>query len=340
MLLYLTTFLFSFVIALILTLVFRYVAMKLSIYDYPISNVKTHKTPVPYLGGCAISIAFWLALMIVRFSTDFPTGTLRALRGIFLGSFIIFLLGLIDDVKHKGINFKMKFFVQLIAGILLILYGIRIKFIQPDWFAIVVTVVWIVGITNALNIIDIMDGLSSGIAFIAACGFFIIGIPQEEEIYVNFVAVALAGACLGFLPYNLSKKYKIFMGDVGSLFIGFVLAAIALGTKYTEVNNLGLFAPIMLLAIPIYDTLLVSYFRWKKGMSPFLGSKDHFPLRLESAGWSRGRILLLIYAVAIFLSAISFIVTVVKYQAALFIYLVTLVIGIFFAIQLGKIKVD
>ncbi len=337
---YLICFILSFFISFLATPVMRLVALRLNILDRPHSNIKTHKTPVPYLGGVGIAISFWFSLTLIRFLTSFPTGTLRSLRGIFLGSLIIFILGLIDDIKHEGLNFKLKFFIQISSAILLILYGIKIEFVKPEWLALTVTIIWIVGITNSLNIIDIMDGLSSGIALIASLGFFFVGLPTEEKIYVNFASIALAGACLGFLPYNLSQKLKIFMGDTGSLFIGFILSSISLGTSYTAVNNIGLFAPIFILAIPIYDTLLVMYFRWKKGTSPFLGSKDHFALRLEKIGYSRKKILILTYISGIILGFISFFVTITKFYYALTICLLTFLVALFFAFRLAEIKID
>ncbi|MEW6042146.1 MAG: MraY family glycosyltransferase, partial [Elusimicrobiota bacterium] len=318
----------------------RKIALKLSILDIPHTDIKTHKTPTPYLGGIAIAISFWVSLSVIRFLTHFPTGTLRSLRGIFMGSFIIVLLGLFDDIKHKGLHFKPKFIIQSVAAILLILYGFKIKFIHPQWFADIITLLWIVGITNALNIIDIMDGLSAGTALIAALGFFLIGVPVEEEIFVNFVTIALAGSLLGFLPFNFSKRFKIFMGDTGSLFIGFVLAAASLGTRYTTINTLGLFAPLLILAIPIYDTVLVSYFRWRKGINPFLGSKDHFALRLESAGFTRKQILIMTYFAGMVLSFSSFLVTRVNFYTALFIYSIILVSAIYLAAKLSRFDVS
>jgi UDP-GlcNAc:undecaprenyl-phosphate GlcNAc-1-phosphate transferase len=337
--LYLYCFLLAFAISLLLCPALRFIALKLSILDIPHTDIKTHKTPTPYLGGAAIAVSFWLSLSIIRIFTHFPTGTLYSLRGIFIGSFIIVLLGLFDDIKYKGLNFRPKFVIQSVAAILLILYGFQIKFIHPQWFAYVITVLWVVGITNALNIIDIMDGLAGGAALIAALGFFLIGVPQEEEIYVNFVAIALAGGLLGFLPFNFSRRLKMFMGDTGSLFIGFILAAASLGTRYTEINILGLFAPILILAIPIYDTVLVSYFRWKKGINPFLGSKDHFALRLESAGYTRGQIILMTYAAGIILSFSSFIVTRVGFYSALLIYAIIFAAALYIASRLSRFEV-
>ena len=333
-------FLVAFVISVVLTPLVRKFALMFRILDVPYTDIKTHKTPTPYLGGIAIASAFWVSIVVIRLFTSFPTGTLRSLRGILLGSFVMLLLGIFDDIKHKGLHFKFKFLVQAIAAVLLLSYGIRIKFIQPEWFAIVMTVIWVIGITNAFNIIDIMDGLSGGIALVCALGFFLIGIPAEEEIYVNFVSIALVGACLGFLPYNLGNKLKIVMGDTGALFIGFILASVSLGVKYTEVNTLGLFAPLLILAIPMYDTLLVIYFRWKKGKSPFLGSKDHFALRLEKIGYSRKKIIVVCYIVSLFLSFCALLITRVDILIAGVIYLLLLVLAFIITYELAKIKVE
>ncbi len=339
--LYILAFFLAFFSSFIFTPIARKLAKKANVYDYPHTNIKTHKEPVPYFGGLAIVASFYLTMLVIRLSTDFPTGTLRSLRGIFAAGFFVFLLGIIDDIKHKGLHFSQKFAFQLISSVVLIFYGIKINFISPDWFAVLVTVVWIVGITNAFNIIDIMDGLSSGTAVIAALAFFFVGIPAEEQIYVNFAAIGLAGAILGFMPFNLSKKYKIFMGDAGSLFIGVVLSAIALGTNYTQSNRLGVLAPILILAIPIYDTLFVMYVRYKKRLSPFLGSKDHFALRLRAVGCSDKGILLRVYLAGIILLFGSFIVSKVEreFEAAL-IYFFFMVVIILISRYLYKIKIS
>ncbi|MDI6756778.1 MAG: MraY family glycosyltransferase, partial [Endomicrobiia bacterium] len=217
--------------------------------------------------------------------------------------------GIIDDIKHKGLHFSHKFLFQFAAAVFLISYGIRIEFIKPEWFGWVVTLLWVIGISNALNIIDIMDGLSGGTALIAALAFFFIGVPGEEQIYVNFVSIGLAGALLGFLPYNLSRRFKIFMGDAGSLFVGLTLAATALGTRYTQSNNLGVLSPIMILAVPIFDTLFVMVVRYIKRLSPFLGSKDHFALRLRAVGCSDKGILLRACLAGIVLLFAAFVVS-------------------------------
>lgn len=338
--LYLQAFLTAVVTSLLLTPLARLVAKKLNVYDYPHSDVKTHKEAVPYFGGVAIVAAFYISMLVVRFTTDFPTGTLRALRGVFAASFFVFILGMIDDIKHKGLHFSQKFIFQFIAAILLISYGIKIEFISPEWFGLIITVIWIVGITNALNIVDVMDGLSSGVAVIAAFAFFFIGLPAEEHLYVNFVSIGLAGAILGFMPYNFSRKHKIFMGDAGSLFIGVILSAVALGTKYTEANELGVFVPIIILAIPIFDTLFVMFVRYKKRLSPFLGSKDHFALRLRAIGYSDKKILIRVYLTGIVLFFLASLVTKIHSNIdVIIIYLLCAIFVVVVARYLYKIKI-
>ena len=306
--LYLITFGMSFVISLLLTPLCRVIAIKFGILDHPHSDIKTHRVPTPYLGGIAIWLGWMISLFVIRLFTNFPTGTLHNLRGVFVGSTIILMLGLIDDIVPKGLGFKKKFVVQTAAAIALLFFDIRLHFITPSIAAAFLSIFWVVGISNAFNIVDIMDGLSGGLALIASLAFLFISLPTEQ-IYVNFCAVALAGGCLGFLPFNLSKKNKIFMGDTGSLTIGFILAAISLGTSYSKINGFAVMAPLLILAIPMYDTVLVSFLRLKKGQSPFLGSKDHFALRLEILGYSRKQILLLTYSAGTLLACGAFLVT-------------------------------
>jgi UDP-GlcNAc:undecaprenyl-phosphate GlcNAc-1-phosphate transferase len=336
---YSLTFVVALALSLLLTPLCRLLAMRMNILDHPHSAIKTHRTPTPYLGGLAIWGAWAASLFFIRLLTHFPTGTLRSLRGILLGSLCILLLGFIDDAIPKGLGFKKKFLFQIIAAALILSFDIRMHFIHPGFMAVLISIIWVIGITNAFNIIDIMDGLSSGIAVIASLAFLFIALPTEQ-IYVNVCAIALAGGCLGFLPFNLSKKRKIFMGDAGSLTIGFILASVSMGTSYTSLNNLGIFAPLLILAVPIYDTILVMILRWRKGQSPFLGSKDHFALRLEIMGFSRTQILMITYTVAALLAFSAFQVTRLPANWAAGVYGFCFILAIAISRQLSKVKID
>ena len=337
--LYLFTLLCSLVVSLALTPLLRIIAIKLNILDVPHSEIKTHKQPIPYLGGVAIFVGWLASLVLVRFFTDFPTGTLHNLRGIVLGCGLMVVLGLVDDIAPKGIGFRSKFLVQTLAALILILFDIRMHFITPNFIAILLSVVWIIGVTNSSNIIDIMDGLSSGIAVIAALAFLVIALPSEA-IYVNFCAAALAGGILGFMPYNLSKKRKIFMGDAGSLTLGFLLAALSLGASYTKINYIGIFSPLLILAIPIYDTMLVVFLRIRKGRSPFLGSKDHFALRLEKFGLSRKQILVVAYSASFIFALSAYLITRISIDKAIAVFCVMVIASILTAYRIGKIQMD
>jgi len=288
--LYLTAIAASFALSFVLTPMIRALAVEMGWLDHPTTDIKTHSAPTPVLGGVAIWLAFAATLAGLRLVTSFPTGTLRCLRAILAGGAIIFLLGVVDDLgKPHGLDYRVKFLVQFLAAALLMHYGIRIRFITPSYVAAALTIVWVVGITNAMNIIDIMDGLTASQAAVASLAFLLIALPSEE-IYVNFAGAALLGAALGFLPWNFSSKRKIFMGDGGALFIGFVLAAMSMGTEYTHKNPLGVYAPIFILLVPIFDVAYVMSVRMLRGHSPFRGSKDHFALRLEALGLSRRQI--------------------------------------------------
>ncbi len=210
--------------------------------------------------------------------------------------------------------------VQVLAALILVHFDIRIRFIHPDYLGTALTVLWVVGITNAVNIIDIMDGLAASQAAAAALGFWLISLPSED-LYVNFAAAALLGSALGFLPWNFSKSRKIFMGDSGSTLLGFTLAALALGTDFTLVNPLGVYAPLLILAVPMYDTFYVMAVRMSKGKSPFLGSRDHFALRLERMHFTRPQIVSLSLFASLFLSLCAWLVTLVATPWAVAIYL-------------------
>ncbi|MBI4423879.1 MAG: undecaprenyl/decaprenyl-phosphate alpha-N-acetylglucosaminyl 1-phosphate transferase [Elusimicrobia bacterium] len=306
------------------TPVVRQLAMRFGWLDRPSSAVKTHKVATPCLGGVGIWIGFAVSLLVIRWMTTFPSGTLRSLRAVLFGSLVVFILGVIDDLdKPVGLHFRTKFAGQLAAAGLLVYFGIRIAFVAPDYVAVGLTLFWVVGITNAFNIIDIMDGLSATQGIMAAAGFLLISLPSEQ-IYVNFASASLLGAALGYLPWNFSSQSKIFMGDSGSMTLGFVLSAVALGIDYSQVNPLGVYAPLFILMIPMYDTFYVMAMRMRRGLSPFRGSKDHFALRLERLGFSRDQIVILASLAAGLLSVCAFIVTRVSWVWSFWIYAVLL----------------
>ena len=321
-----------------LTPIVRALSLRFGWVDAPSSAVKTHKVTTPSLGGVAIYAGFVGTLLLLRMLTHFPTGTLRNLRALVIGGTIVFLLGVVDDLKKpQGLHYKPKFFFQSLAAVVLIYFGIHIQFVAPDYFALALTVFWVIGITNAFNIIDIMDGLSASQAAIAAIGFLMISLPSEA-LYVNFASAALAGAALGFIPWNMSSRKKIFMGDSGSMLLGFLLSGIAMGTQYTQINDIAVFAPLLILMVPMYDTLFVMFLRMRKGLSPFLGSKDHFALRLEGAGYTRRQIVGMAAVAASFLSLCAFLVTFMDTLWALIVYAIIIFEILLLSKKLSKVE--
>lgn len=328
----------AFAASFLLTPLVRLLAIKLGAIDTVSSAVKTHKEPTPVFGGVAIYAGFTLTVLLVRFMTSYPTGTLYNLRALVLGGTLVFLLGLVDDLmRPHGVDYKPKFAVQILAAALLVLFGLRIRFVEPSWVAAAITMVWAVGVTNAFNIVDIMDGLSASQAAAAALGFMLIALPSEE-LYVNVASAALAGATVGFLPWNFSKKRKVFMGDCGSLTIGFVLAGISLGTRYSDINDAGVFAPILILFVPVFDTFFVSILRLNKGQSPFLGSKDHYALRLEKAGLSRPQVVLVSALAAAFFSFCAFLATQYELKGAVAVYLLVAAVVLWAGKRLSMVE--
>jgi len=333
---YLATLFISFGVAVIFMPLCIKAAKKLDIMDIPTSSIKTHAVAIPYLGGVAIFISFVLTLTLIRFISHFPTGTLHQLRGIFLGSTVIFIMGLADDVYN--INYKLKFFVQVIAASVLFRYGIGIKIFQAPVLNYFLSVLWILVITNGFNIIDVMDGLASTVLIASCLFFFMVSLPTEQ-IYVNFSALAVLGAAGGFLLFNFPPA-KVFMGDAGSLTAGFIMAAISLGVKYSVVHPLGIFAPLLILAVPLFDLLFVMVHRTRRGHSPFLGSKDHFALRMLKLGFSKKEILFRVLIASAVLGFSAWLLTVVPITWAFVLSGVLIVVGFFLAAWLSVIDMD
>src|SRR5262245_63396364 len=264
-------FILSLIFSLYWTPLIRKAALQLGIVDQPDGLLKRHKDAVPYLGGIAVFMAF---LLTVGVFTDFGQETL----GLLLSGSIALMVGLIDD--FGAMNPVQKLLGQTLAALVLIKSGIYIKLIfLPVWVAIPLTVFWVLAVTNALNIIDILDGLAAGVAVIAAISIAIANFMAGRNA-VAFLSLVLAGAILGFLRHNFHPA-KIYLGDAGSLFIGFMLAALSMNAGYTRANLLAVVSPILILGIPLFDLMLVMWIRWRKGDPVMKGSPDHFALRLR-----------------------------------------------------------
>ncbi len=249
----------------------RAAALRLGIVDAPDGKLKTHREPVAYLGGLAVALGV-LASMGLVYQFD------HAGLAILLGGSIVLVLGLIDDLVRLDPLSKLA--GQVLAAAVLVKAGVFIQLTYlPAWVAIPLTVLWIVAATNAFNLIDIMDGLSSGVGAVAAAFFAVLAFA-DGRLTTAFLGAALAGALIGFRRYNVHPA-KIYLGDTGSLFSGFLLGAMAVANSYTRIDPLGVLAPLLILGVPLFDMLFVMWIRWRRGMPVMLGSPDHVALRLR-----------------------------------------------------------
>ncbi|PKN00015.1 MAG: hypothetical protein CVU78_03290 [Elusimicrobia bacterium HGW-Elusimicrobia-2] len=336
MIYYIITLIVSFAVSSALMPLCMRLAKRFNVMDMPNTAVKTHLSAVPYLGGVAIFAGIILSLTAIRFISNFPTGTLYTLRGIFLGAGIIFLLGLSDDIAP--LDYKLKFFIQLIAASVLFRYGISIQLFANPLLNYFFSMLWILAITNSFNIIDVMDGLSATSLMMCSLFFFMVSFPSEQ-IYVNFASLAAFGAAAGFLIYNFPPA-RIFMGDTGSLTLGFIMAAVSLGAEYSTVHPIGVFAPLIILAIPLFDVIFVMIHRARRGLSPFRGSKDHFALRMLNLGFTREQILFRVAVTGAVMGMVAWLLTIVPMKWAFVLCGAGLCAGIYLAGWLSVIDVE
>lgn len=270
----------------------RRVAVRVGIVAVPRSR-DIHAQPVPLLGGAAIYAGFVVALLLLG-----DRAHIRELIAILLGATLISLFGLADD--HWGLPALAKLAGQILAAGVLIIGGTQVFLFPQPWLNWAITVLWVVAITNAINFLDNMDGLSGGVTTVAASFFLLLAAMNEpRQVLVGAMAAALIGACLGFLRYNLNPA-TVFMGDTGSLFLGFILAALAIKLRFLSNTPLVTWmVPVCVLALPLFDTALVVVARLRRGVNPFTtAGKDHLSHRLHALGLTRREAVLTCYLLA------------------------------------------
>jgi UDP-GlcNAc:undecaprenyl-phosphate GlcNAc-1-phosphate transferase len=325
-----STFVLSLLLALYGVPLARRAALAFDIVDRPDGRLKFQAEPVPYFGGLAVYLAFLISLALTfEFRQD--------VLGVMLAGTLMLMVGLIDDLGV--LKPWPKLFGQLLAVFVLIRSGIRIEIAAlPDWLALALTVLWMVGIINAINIIDVMDGLSGGVSVIACAWLFVVAVLNHDMMIAVMLA-ALAGSLLGFLWYNLPPA-RIYLGDAGSLFIGLMLGALAMIGKYTATNPVSVLAPVFVLGVPIFDTLFVMYIRKLRGVPVFLGSPDHFALRLRRWALTVPQVVAFSYAVATALGGIGVGMMFLAPEPALGLAAATILLGIAAAWWLKRIDMS
>ncbi|MGI6458715.1 MAG: MraY family glycosyltransferase [Candidatus Hydrogenedentales bacterium] len=322
-LVYAVTLGLSFSISLGLTYVVRYYALRWQILDHP-SARKLQKRPVPLLGGVSIVATCYVmvvgSLLLVEPVRQFGIEWLEIhvfqflgkdhetkLLGIFGGGLLIAILGLVDDLHT--LRPSLKLVGQCVAALVLVLSDMRLNLFAETWLGHrstativvsgVLTVLWVVFMTNSMNLLDNMDGLCAGVAAIAAFSFFICAL-RTREAFICVLLMVFAGAVLGFLVLNLYPA-RIYMGDTGAMFCGYLLATLSiLITFYNEStpSRIAVAAPLLALSVPIFDTVSVTYIRWRANVPIFLGDRRHFSHRLVNIGMTQQQAVEFIYLVA------------------------------------------
>lgn len=292
---------FSIFISLFITLyvvpLISSLARRLGVLDVPDGKIKKHEKPVPYLGGLAVYIGFIATLAVV-----FPFENQILL--FIVGSTLLLFVGLIDDLVV--IKPYQKLFGQCLAVLCFLKAGFFLKeaFFSKSYWNIPISLLWMLSVINAFNLVDVMDGLATGLAICATASFMIIALGLEQY-NLALLLGSLLGALLGFFWYNRPKA-EIYLGDAGSLFIGGFLATVPFLFKWGLYNWHGFLTPVIILAIPLLEVSTLVIIRSRKGIPFYQGSPDHFSLYLKENGWQPFEILLYVFSLSIVLFGSSY----------------------------------
>ena len=285
-------------------------AYKVGAIDVPKDGRRMHKTPIPRLGGLAIFLAFLLSTLLFA-EID------RQMKGILMGAVIIVILGVLDDIMT--LRALPKFFIQILAASIAVYHGCVIQFVSNfhlfsdtlyiilGWLSVPVTIIWIVAITNAVNFIDGLDGLAVGVSAISAGSLLVIALMVAEG-NIAIVIAALLGACIGFIPYNFNPA-KIFMGDTGSTFLGYILATLSIQGLFKMYAIISFAVPFLILGVPIFDICFAFLRRIAKGQNPMIADRGHVHHRLIDMGFSQKQSVAITYMITAILGLAAVVLT-------------------------------
>jgi UDP-GlcNAc:undecaprenyl-phosphate GlcNAc-1-phosphate transferase len=335
---YLTVFILSFILVGALTPIMRKVAIKNNIFDLPNTSHKSHALPTPYLGGIAIMLGVVLvSLLAVLFSTN-VLGNLNLLLSVLIPALLLGLIGLWDDLK--SLPAYPRLFAQSAVGV-----GISIILITTGTIGnptgsivldVLLTVIWIVGICNSINFFDNMDGGAAGAVAFSSLGLAFLAWNLEQSLLAG-LALVTAGATFGFLIWNKSPA-KIYMGDAGALFLGVLLATLAIRLDpITQSRAISLSIPLLLLALPILDTTTVVISRLRRGISIFQGGQDHLSHRLVNKGLTRKSAVIVLWLLCVLFVVIANLVSMLPFTFEVIFLLLGAVI--WFALLLWFLKI-
>ena len=286
------------VISFALTPLVKHFAVRFGFVDIPKDGRRMHHRPIPTIGGLAIYFAFLLVILVICPMT-------RQLAGILAGGTILLVMGVVDD--KYDLNAKLKFLVQIVAAIIPVTQGLSIDYVSNflpvgetyislGFLSIPVTVIWIVAITNAVNFIDGLDGLSVGVCSISCLSMAVIALSLGQ-ISEAVILGALLGGCLGFLPYNINPA-KIFMGDTGATFLGFILACMSVSGLFKLYTVISFAVPILVLGVPLFDITFAFLRRLWHHVNPMHPDRSHIHHRLIDKGFNQRQSVAILYVVA------------------------------------------
>jgi UDP-GlcNAc:undecaprenyl-phosphate GlcNAc-1-phosphate transferase len=341
-------FILSMLCGTFLTPLVRRIAHRFGALDHARSSRKIHGHPVPRLGGVAIVVAFYVPMVALLLFHSGVGSMFLAERdhviGLFGGGITIALLGLYDDLR--GANAWKKFLVQFAVAGFLFKLGFRFDvlanpFGEPinlGWANLPFTLFWIVGVINAMNLIDGLDGLAGGVALVAVITTFLVSLQRAHPLMMLFSS-ALAGSIVGFLFYNFNPA-SIFMGDTGSMFLGFVLATTAMQTNQKASTTVAVLIPCIALGLPIMDTLLAIGRRAIRGRPLFQADKEHIHHKLMDLGLSHRQAVLVLYGFCILLGAAALVLTYASSGQAALLLVVLMLVAFVFLRSLGYVRFD
>ena len=317
------------VISFLATPVVKTFAYKVGAIDVPKDARRMHKVPIPRLGGLAIFIGFMVSILLfVKITPE--------MKSILLGAAIIVVLGVVDDIM--ALPAMLKFVVQIIAAAIPATHGVVIQaFSNPNifsknlywvlgWLSIPVTILWIVAITNAVNLIDGLDGLANGVSAISATTMLVIALLASEG-QVAIVLAALVGACVGFMPYNMNPA-KMFMGDTGATFLGYILATMSIQGLFKYYAVISFVVPFLILGLPIFDTAFAFIRRIAHGQSPMHADRSHIHHRLIDMGLNQKQAVATLYVVSAILGLSAVVLTTGGEQKAMLLFAALCIVAV------------
>ena len=332
----------SLLISLFTTFFTRKFAIKYKLGVFP-DQRKVHKSFMPHLGGIGIFCGFISGLITAIFIVpEFLDIILKDYIGIIIASVLIFILGLVDDIK--GLTPGIKFTGQFIAVTIIIFFGFEINVVDNPIGSIInlglvsipITYLWVIGVNNAVNLLDGLDGLAAGVCVIVGIVFLISGL-QNNDLATIILTIALIGSLLGFLRFN-SHPASIFMGDTGSLFLGFIVAVLGIKAFYSADSSVKLIIPIIALAIPIGDTSVAFFRRLNQGKHPFKPDKDHLHHRLIYLGLSHRQAVYIIYFISILYAISAYLILTQSTFFGVVIFSVTVIISFIGLKRIGYLE--